>query len=333
MNDIGRSLSMGGLKHLMVLPVAALLTLAGPPVSAEAAACTQMDAIATLAAKQDQAGAAILVDADCAKAMAATGKRENAVILLDAGYPSVLVGQFESNDLMLALEQQVDQGDHGFFSTDRSLGSVLQIFADENPDLADQALRVRDFALASQAATTGQDTSAEPSDRKRYAMFLPVWQSNKTRENFLRICSEADCGTPPATFNACDVEEMEANKLAYANDPASFMAKAEKCDTSLQNLVFVQALRKFGMIDSSCSPTMQINAVVKTGLEAAASCTGLLKAISEQSAFSSADVVRYYRRVQDSEFTLPPDVALRNADDIAFISPSIAERLRSFAHD
>lgn len=297
--------------------------------SSDTNSCPDLSAIRDLASSGDPAGAAVLVTSECAKVLAEGGEEEDAYIAMEAGFISAVVGHIADERLLQALETAMQQGDQGFVSSDTSLPAALRLLAEKDGLLADRILAAHDFVLAAQTVTPGHSAQGKPADPARFALFLPVWRDDMARKTFLSFCEREDCGPVSMALDPCVLDDgLERSvKRAFSTDPQAFIGKLAQCRLNVESPEFVLRLRRFGIIDASCTSTMQVNAIAQSGFASGASCRTLLTNISDQSALSASDVVRYVRMTATSELNLSPQRQAANAASFGALSPFTAKRL------
>eukprot|EP00913_Durusdinium_trenchii_P010530 g9874.t1 len=280
----------------------------------------------------DPAGAALLVTRECAKALAESGKEGDAYLAMEAGFISSAVGHLDDEKLLEALETAVRQGDQGFVSQDSLLPAALRRMAEDDAKLADRILVVHDFVLAAHTIDPEHSAKAQPeapTDPARFALFLPVWRDEAARNAFRTFCDREDCGPVLTGLDPCTLDDglERSAKRAFSTDPRAFMGKLAQCTVNLEDPELVLTLRRLGIIDASCTSTMQVNAIAQAGLVDGASCRMLLANISDQPALSASDIVRYVRMIAAGELKVPPERQAANAASFDTLSPATAKRL------
>ncbi|MDF1873686.1 hypothetical protein [Vannielia sp.] len=201
-------------------------------------------------------------------------------------------------------------GDTAPFEHDAQLADAVSKTLAED---AGQVQALRDYALAR------RETPADPADvgnMDAYVEARPaVWMAAAEWELY---CRDRDCG---ADISGCDAP-LPALKRAAVAAPEELNAALANCPVSPARIL---RLRGAGIIDASCSSTMQVNAVLANGGWSPRMDCALLLATWPQAAWSDADVAEYIRRLDDPVWreTVGEAQLARNAETLDRYFPGI----------
>ncbi len=178
---------------------------------------------------------AAMLDRNCAAVYVAQSEAPVRTAF-DLNYPSLAynhVSQPENVDAVI--ESAVTQGDRGFFMSDPAILDML-----EEGEVADFVRTIFDPATANNAATLH---------------VLPLWQSPENAAQFLSACKNIDC-TEDKTI--CPTRVGLADKLRLAGGDVTLADIVNTCKISFD---WILALRRAGLLDTTCSSTLQVNRI------------------------------------------------------------------------
>lgn len=175
-----------------------------------------------------------IFDRDCASALVT---EQGVGIAYDYGYPSLLMQHAPSDDANAAIDAIIAEGDRGFFANDPTVLDQL------DGDAAD-------FVRASLAP---QDALAAASDPTMVLQSIPLWNADQNAEFIIAGCETTDC---TADLTECDGHVGLADKLALATGDKSLDDVYASCTISP---TWVLALRRAGLVDTSCTSTLTVN--------------------------------------------------------------------------
>jgi hypothetical protein len=268
----------------------------------------------------------VLLTQECANVFVREVPKDAPAIVLHAGFPSAVDGVVPSNRLLEYLLSIVEGGEHEYFNLDGEINSLLDDLAKDDIADASKIANIRDFVLASQE---GGDLS-RVSDKRRFASYLPIWRNDQQRETFRNTCKEVGCPNPGSAATICKTSDFLALKMQYASSPREVISAFEQCPTSTFDAAFVQSLRKYGMIETFCSSTIQINEIRRRGFIKGSNCTNLIENIGFNSSVTSTDVLAFMRLYKNSQLPkMDPDTFAKNLKTIRGMSPRTASLIEN----
>jgi hypothetical protein len=269
-----------------VLVGGGIVALRGFPASDPVMACTQGSAMATADMPLDLAA---MLEPACAKAWfeAEPDLAEGRAVVL--GYPSLLLPLAEQADALALISQVVAQGDRGFFANDPA---ILPLLSD--PQTAALTSAERLFV----AAVHDPDQAyAQAGDKTEVLQSLPIWDDPANRQRLIDWCADAQC----TSVTACQAPDGPrlglADKLRIAQGQMDPQAALALCGATPDWIV---ALRRAGVVDTGCTSSLQVNAIMAGTLDPNGPCLSPDRGLMDYPAVSDADGVRHLRLLAKS---------------------------------
>ncbi|OLP47037.1 hypothetical protein [Rhizobium oryziradicis] len=268
----------------------------------------------------------VLLTQECAHVLIKEMPEEGPVIVLHAGFPSAVDGVVPPARAVEYLENRVRDGDHHYFKLDEDIILFIDdLKKDEKLD-SKSLENIRDFVLSSKE---GSDRS-QISGKQQLAKYFPIWRDQGERVEFQKICADAGCPQLEPVSNICKTDDFLKLKMLYASDPKKVVSAFDQCAFSVRDASFIRSLRKFGMMDTSCSSSMQINEIAEKGFSQVANCRKQLAAIGTLSSVGSTDVLEFARLYLNKQLPeIAPAVFAKNLRTIRGFSPSTATLLEN----
>jgi hypothetical protein len=268
----------------------------------------------------------VLLTQECAKVLIKEKPEEGPVIVLHAGFPSAVDGVVPPERAVEYLENRVRDGDHHYFKLDEDIIPFIDNLKNDESLDSKSLDNIRDFVLSSKEAS---DQSLI-SDKQQFAKYLPIWRDEGERVEFQKICADTGCPEPEPVSNICKTNDFFKLKMLYASDPQKVVSAFDQCAFSVRDASYIRSLRKFGMMDTSCSSSMQINEIAKKGFSQVANCRKQLEAIGSLSSVGSTDVLEFARLYLNKQLPeIAPAIFAKNLRTIRGFSPSTATLLEN----
>jgi hypothetical protein len=256
-----------------------------------------------------------MLDVGCAYKLASEKSDLRDVIAMEMGYPSLLLGSRTEEEIIQTLHLIVQEGDHGFFSSDPYIVPALRKLAEESNSNVDAIEDIHDFALSAQPLQSGLQT-ALAFNINQYLQYLPVSKQSKQAELFSEWCKNESCVSKASD---CSSSVSLQDKLDLVSGKQTVEQFFLSCS---QNPESIKLLRKAGIIDSYCSSTMQINRVLQSQAKIDDLC--FYQEFSfENGAANSADIARYLRFLYNELGTFKDKVPMENIRFIEKNFPAI----------
>lgn len=263
----------------------------------------------------------VLLTQECAKILTEKVPKEAPAIVLQAGFASAVDGVVSPKIVVEYLQSMVMYGNHEYFDRDKNILPFIDKIEKNEGENAEKLENVRDFILASK----GERELSRASDKRRFAAYMPIWREDTQREAFRKICEDADCPKSINVANICKATDFLALKMQYASNPQQIISAFVQCKFSVFDAAFIHSLRRFGMIDTSCSPATQINEIARLGFLRGSNCAAFLENIGFSSSVSSTDVIQFARLYLSNRLPkMDPAVFAKNLDRIRGMSPKTA---------
>lgn len=262
------------------------------------------------------------LSAECAVKIGRKTDASFAPAILQAGYVSALVGTVSDMEIISYLKGIVRNGDHGYFKYDADIYQSLNGLMDRNPNFVEDLQDVYDFVLAA------REEKGTPFDLDRYAFYMPVWRDQLQRSKFFEVCSADKCGKVAAISNVCNPESFMHLKVYYLNSIAITTEGLRKCIYDLDDPSLLLSLRRSGIINSSCSASLQLNAMSRYGFELAKECSSVMGILDKDIPVSSGDLVRFVRDLMtQTNPVLSEEYIRRIVDFVRMLSPKTADQI------
>ncbi|NTF10348.1 hypothetical protein G6L37_24025 [Agrobacterium rubi] len=242
--------------------------------------------------------------------------------ILQAGYVSALVGTVSDTQIINYLKEIVRNGDHGYFKYDADIYQLLKGLMDRNPNFVEDLQDVYDFVLAA------REEKGTPFDLSRYAFYLPVWRDQLQRNKFFEVCSAEKCGKVVAISDFCNPESFMDLKVYYLKSTAVAREGLRRCNYDFNDPSLLLSLRRSGIVDSSCSASLQLNAMLRYGFEIAKNCSSVMGKLDKHVPINSSDLVRFVRDLMtQTNPALSEEYIRRIVDFVRMLSPKTADQI------
>ncbi|TWD47025.1 hypothetical protein FB480_11194 [Agrobacterium vitis] len=263
----------------------------------------------------------VILTEECAKALIKEAPNEAPAIVLQAGFVSAVDGVVSPEQVTEYMQSMVAYGNHQYFKRDKNIISFISNLEKNDGEDAETIDNISDFILAS-----NEDAELpRATDKRRFAEYMPIWRADSQRDAFRKICEEAGCPKSGGVSDICKATDFLALKMQYASNPQEVISAFVQCDFSVFDASFIHSLRRFGMIDTSCSPATQINEIARLGFLKGSNCKAILENIGFSSSVSSTDVIQFARLyLSNSLPKMDPAVFAKNLNRIRGMSPRTA---------
>jgi hypothetical protein len=185
---------------------------------------------------------------ECAEYYPDLTKDERTEFALNLGYPSLLFDLRSSVEVVDLVKATAYEGDRGFFLFDPKILNALEERAsfhdlDKTIDFVSAALKPEKEFL--QGAVSYD-----------FLIALPLWKNPDNMKRLLDWCSANSCNITPTQ---CSGDVGLADKLALAKGDISFEEVYTQCPA---NFRWIRALRRAGLVDTTCTSAYQINNIL-----------------------------------------------------------------------
>jgi hypothetical protein len=245
-------------------------------------------------------------------------------LFIDSGFVSALFGLVADEVLAEFLESIVEAGDHGYFALDKELIDQLDNFAARGAISHEKYIYFRNFVVSAQQAEPNLTEAL--SSTPQMLEFVPIWQSAEDRLKYVAACKESDCGGTVSNGNICEFSDFAAVKRLFAVNSVETRILIRKCDLNLPQFL---GLRRFGIIDSTCSMSMQLEAVAEINTALDEPCAERFRNLNKRAALGSNDIVRYFRFVSDQKNrnSISSEVFVENAKLVSNYSKKLSDEI------
>jgi hypothetical protein len=216
----------------------------------------------------------------CATFLADSDEDTRLTLAQDYGYPSLLWDDFPTEDVLDSWAAIAAEGDHEYFRHDQKIQEIVM------KSDASEPLKAFVFASTSEVAPPPPEI-----DLKLWALALPIWENGVVASKLVDACIGDQCRGKP-TLCAGDVGLDD--KLLVAKGSKLLADLVDDCPMTDG---WLRALRRAGLLDTTCTSTLQINRVLNDGLGPTEVCFSDPLADRQEMVTTSADVVRQLRRV------------------------------------
>jgi len=240
---------------------------------------------------------------ECAEKLVSQGVDEE---LFQAGFPA-LITSIASDIVIDSLENILLGGDHQYFVKDneRTLGFLKYEIEKINgkkfaPSIykLDKWHRIHDFVLAARFSSEIDSSLEEMKIQAKhaynslnYALYLPVWQGKKRREQFFQLCLELGCVLDSS--EECSPEiigDLWHIKVKYFANGGDLSRTIYECNflgevdndsdaTPLLSLgrfmEYAINFRRIGILNSNCDLSRQLKYIELQGLYGANNCINI----------------------------------------------------------
>lgn len=228
---------------------------------------------------------AAMFDRNCAIEFIEQSDRNAVELARTLGYPSLLFGRMSVTDIETLMKLAVDAGDRSFFEKDPV---ILQRLEDMNTSGGDLS-EVIDFVASMKPSAQ----LLEGGDATKRLGYLPIWQSTENANFLIQACEKVDCETQTTS---CDSNVGLSDKLALAQGRLGLATLIKKCSATPERPGWLVALRRAGVVDTECSPTLQVNAALSDLNILLESCFPTNKQLRDYSALTGSDAVSFIRQ-------------------------------------
>lgn len=246
---------------------------------------------------------AAILNRDCAVAFIrqSDDPREAALTM---GYPSILKDYVRKSEMHELLDLLVSYGERDGIRRDDGFLTYLDDIGEDG--------RVKDFAVS----TLAPERLSEGGDLTARLDYLPIWKDPQNVSRLISACEGLACDTK----TNCESQVGLQDKLAVAKGEITLDSLVARCEPAPE---WVMALRRSGVVDTSCSGTLQMNA--PQSLTAGCFAAGIQ--VDAYSSFTPGDSIAFLRNwnMQGRTARIHP----ASLDSIAFQFPSTAEFLRT----
>lgn len=214
-----------------------------------------------------------MFDKSCAAALVAS-LPNGASLAFDLGYPSLAFGQSSKAEVMAALDAIAAEGDRGFFTNDSGVLGIVP----PGP--------THDFIQ-----TTLDPAAAIPKAYNPLSaiLALPLWGAEANNDVLAGACLTHDCS---ADQTKCPTSVGLSDKLRVATGSISLADFQRTCVVSFE---WITALRRAGLVDTTCTSSLQINRAMTSPETLNAPCFGADFDFSSLPVISSGDIPRLIR--------------------------------------
>ena len=237
------------------------------PCAAFAAGCTLPG--------QPPAKLVAMLSPDCFDA--ALQDRADARSAMDYGFPSRLFGLLPKAEAVELIAMAAQEGDRGFFVADRSILDHVDALSEPAADFITASLAPAETLLTGEASAD-------------FLLAVPLWGQPENGPLLTDYCARHDC---QLTETHCPDRIGLADKLAVASGSMTLQQAQALCSPSFE---WLRALRHAGLVDTSCTSTMQINRTMADPALLDAACYPPDLSLMDLPAATSADAVRYLRK-------------------------------------
>ena len=264
------------------------------------------------------------MSAECAEAFRASEGLSAKDLFIQSGFPSALFDLVADDDLLGLIEAIVESGDHGYFGEDKKLNDRLKQLNSRGAVDREKYEFYRAFIFATQ--TPDENIAEALVAFPGVIDFFPVWESEATREEFAAACSNSGCGITKITGSICDSEDYVTIKRRFVSSPDETMKLVRKCNLNLPQIL---GLRRFGIIDSRCSISMQLEGISELGTALDEPCSVRFMYIHRRASLTENDIVRYFRFLSDplKRNSIDAETYRENAKAVANYSQKLAEEI------
>jgi hypothetical protein len=241
---------------------------------------------------------------NCAAFMADHNPDMRLSLAQDYGYPSLMWGHFPVDEVIKSWSALVDEGDHEYFRNDADIQAIVLASSLSNT--------VKAFVVS---ATEKSRAPINNIDLSLWATTLPIWNDRDASEQLMSACNANNCKGPPTR---CPENVGLEDKLLVASGAKTLAEVVNDCPLTVGWLV---ALRRGGMIDTTCTSTLHINRIINQGLNPTKACFSEDNRTSGTSVSTSADILRQLRfKLMANPSSLPDPAA---AADLQLYYPQI----------
>jgi hypothetical protein len=245
-------------------------------------------------------------------------------LLVQSGFPSALYGVVGDQDLIELIDSIVEAGDQGYFGKDSGIIEVIDKLSSAGKIGREQSSLYKNFVAMSKV---DRFNSAEiPSLNSEALDFIPIWRENTERQLFAAACKASSCVLPDAGFNLFESDNYLAIKYRLATSYETTTEQIKACQIDLPQFL---ALRRYGIIDASCSMPMHLNGMAEFKTALSISCAERFQKFHLLSYPSDNDIVRYFQFVSDpnNSSVMDLDDFRENAQAISRHSPELAQEI------
>lgn len=196
---------------------------------------------------------------------------------MDFGFPSLLFTLLPEAEAVEIVSLARQEGDRGFLAADPGM---LQRLDSLPPPVAD-------FVAASLAPEQALSAGRAGTD---VLMALPLWGRPENARLLAGHCAAHDCQPAPSR---CPDRVGLSDKLAVATGEMTLQQAQGLCAPSFE---WLRALRQAGLVDTSCTSTMQINRIMADPALLDAPCYPADLSLADLPAASPADAARLLRQ-------------------------------------
>lgn len=250
---------------------------------------------------------AAILNYDCAADYLDKNPDIAAGMAINMGYPSLLLEHTTDAQAIELMETAAADGDRGFFADDPEILYNLE------------ELDVPYTLLAFVRTATGSSYLNEAENSAAYLERINLWKSPVNARLLTRSCAKYGCEEKTTT---CPSEFGMADKMRIAAGDIDLYESIALCDISPEWII---SLRRAGVVDTSCTSIMQINAALQDPGRLPGQCLESSKQLSGYNAIGSTDYSRYIRRRAASGDLLKID--RQSIDMIGYIFPETANYL------
>ncbi|MFP7675711.1 hypothetical protein ACG74X_20445 [Marivita sp. S0852] len=214
-----------------------------------------------------------LFDIDCARSLVTVRGETGAALASDLGYPTLLLEMRPHDEAIAFLQAVAEQGDRGFFAFDPLIAERLREGgAPEN---------LQAFVASATPRSEGAETTPDMID---------VFSNSAANDDLIALCQSADCDGEPTI---CPGLLALSDKLALAEGRVSLRETLRLCPPSFE---WILALRRAGVVDTSCSSTLQVNLAMANIDKLQVPCFDQGTALADLPARTSSDAIRLLRQ-------------------------------------
>lgn len=257
---------------------------------------------------------AAILDEDCMRLYAREAPDRLPEAFLDFSYPTLLLETENRQDVLNLFTMAVASGERHFFADDPEILNRLR-----DMRRTAQIEEIIDFAAASQIRS---QATHDLYDMERFLEYVDVWENPAGQSLFSEMCQSHDCAI---SETICPNSLGLSDKLALVEGNSTLAETIALCPRGQDfesDREWFTALRRAGVVDTTCTVTTQLNAVLNDGLSLEEPCFGPMRQIGDYSGNTPGDVVRFIER---KVRTGHPEMLNAESLEIVFrFSPDIA---------
>jgi len=233
---------------------------------------------------------AAMLDDDCLRAYLDDEPGSARDALINFGRPLVVLERLESAAATELLNVQVTWGERSLLSGGAALVAALR-----DHRRSDEMEKVIDFVAANDASLR---QSYEPFDQAFFLRSIPIWQDPEGQAFLEQACADFDC---VSDVTVCPRVVGLADKLAVVRQETTATRVWQQCDAFTADLgpsIFdwASAMRLSGIVDTTCSFTLQMSAVRDAPELLESPCFGDGRQIGSYASVGSTDYVIFIKR-------------------------------------